>query len=117
MHVCMNVCRLEAVFYIRAGLSRMHVKLFALELAGQERQLSRFPVSNKAFGEFEIQTSLNGKSARHCFSPGQLKFKQLYVCVSLETYMRACRLVHVCVHVVRDMYMCMCLETCMCACR
>ncbi len=60
---------------------REHVKLFELagqerqffELAGQERQPSRFPVQTSRLGKisYQVQTSLNGKSARLCFFLGQ----------------------------------------------
>jgi hypothetical protein len=57
------------------------VEPFAFELAGQERQPSRFLDRISRLGKisYEIQTSLNGKSARLCFFPGQLKRKRLYM--------------------------------------
>jgi hypothetical protein len=60
---------------------RTYMKHFASELAGQERQLSQFLVQIKAFGKslYGIHTTVNKKSARLCFFPGQLKRKQLYV--------------------------------------
>ncbi len=66
--------------YILCKLYHVNLKLFAFELAGQERQLSRFPDQIRCLGKlsYEIQTSANGKSARLCFFSGRLKREQLY---------------------------------------
>ncbi len=74
----MNQC---VLIYTLCVPTWMYVKLFAFDLAGQERQPSRFPVQRKAFGKisYEIQTLVNGEWQRLCFFPGQLRRKQLYM--------------------------------------
>ncbi len=52
------------------------VKLFAFELAGQERQLCEYGVWGKFL--YETETSVIGKTARLCFFSGQVKRKQLH---------------------------------------
>ena len=75
-HIWINACS-----YTLCVPTWMYVKLFVFELAGQERQPSRFPVQRKAFGKksYEIQTLVNGEWQRLCFFPGQLRRKQLYM--------------------------------------
>jgi hypothetical protein len=55
-------------------------KVFAFELARQERQTSRLSVQISRLEKvsYEFQTSLNGKSPRLCLFVGQLKSKWLY---------------------------------------
>jgi hypothetical protein len=57
------------------------LKPFAFELPGKQESRADFPVQVKAFGKnsYEIQMSVNGKSARFCFFPGQVIHKQLEV--------------------------------------
>jgi hypothetical protein len=98
VHVCLRVSLVTCMYHPHACMSACiyHVTLFAFELAGQDRQPSRFPVQNKAFGRisYGIKTSVKEKSARLCLFPGQLKRKQLYVCVHACVYVR----MHVCIH-------------------
>jgi hypothetical protein len=64
--VCVCVCVCACVCCDCVVRVRCLVKLLPFELAGPQRQPSRFPLQIKAFEKisYEVQTSLNGKSAR-----------------------------------------------------
>jgi hypothetical protein len=90
------------------------LKPFAFELAGQERQPSRFPVEISLLGKisYEIQPSFNGKFARLCFFPDRLKRKRLCVAQSMHDSIICPRMlyIYIYIYIYTYIYICVWLE-------